>query len=330
MNFTFAYKPLLLLLLLVGLWVFLKYRWGTSALTYSLTHRLSAFYGSNRFIGRIPLFLRTITLILLVLSAARPQLYNISRDTSSMGVDIMLCLDTSGTMEAIDFELNGRAVTRLEAVKHVVADFIKKREFDRIGLVVFGTEAFTQSPLTMDKGLLYTLVERLETGMAGDSTAIGSAIAIAGKRLKDLEAKSKIMILLTDGRNNAGEITPEQAANAVEVFGIKIYTIGVGGKGPAPFAVQGVFGTRTIYQQVDLDENSLERIAEIGKGRYFRASNSKELSEIYDIIDKAEKRELKVKEFFHFKELYLYFLIPAVILLLIEILLKTMILRIIP
>ncbi len=330
MNFTFAYKPLLLLLIPVVIWAYLKYRKGSSGLTFSMTSRLAVFSGDSRLIGMFPLLLRTAALILLVFAAARPQVYNVSRDNNSLGVDIILCLDTSGTMQAIDFKLNNRQVTRLEAVKNVVTDFIKKREFDRIGLVVFGTEAFTQSPLTMDKGLLLSLIDKLEIGMAGDSTAIGSAIAISGKRLKDLEAKSKILILLTDGRNNAGDITPEQAAEAVVQFGIKIYTIGIGGKGPAPFPVQGLFGTRTVYQDVDLDEAALQKIAEIGHGRYFNASSSKELAEIYDIIDKAEKREIKVKEFLNFRELYLYFFLPGLIILLIEIALKTTIIRVIP
>ncbi len=328
MNFTFAYKSLLLLLVLAGFWIYIKYKRGTVSFAFSMTHKLAGFSGNN-IIGRLPIILRGLVLILLVLASARPQLYNISRDMRSSGVDIILCLDTSGTMQALDFKLNGQRVTRLTAVKKVVSDFIKKREYDRIGLVVFGTEAFTQSPLTMDKGLLLTLVERLKIGMAGDSTAIGSAIAIAGKRLKDLDAKSKIMILLTDGRNNAGDITPEQAAEAVRAFGIKIYTIGVGGKGPAPFEVEGLFGTSLVNRAVDLDESTLQKIANIGDGRYFRAGDSKELSDIYDIIDRAEKREIKVKEFFHFKELYLYFLIPAVCILLIELILK-MFLRIIP
>jgi Ca-activated chloride channel homolog len=331
MNFTFAYAPVLLLILLAVLWAYLKYKNRASSINYSLTHKLAKFTGSfEKIIGRVPLILRTSALVLLAIAAARPQIYNVSNDTRSSGVDIVLCLDASGTMRALDFTLNGERVTRLTAVKKVVGDFIRKREHDRIGLVVFGTEAYTQSPLTMDKGLLLALVDKLEIGMAGDRTAVGSAIAIGGKRLKDLEAKSKILILLTDGRNNTGSISPEQSADAVKAFGVKIYTIGVGGKGPAPFAVQTPFGTRLAYEQVDLDEEALQKIAGIGGGRYFRASDSKELSEIYDIIDKAEKTEIKQKEFFNFKELYLFFLIPAFILLLIEIALKTTVLRIIP
>ena len=166
--------------------------------------------------------------------------------------------------------------------------------------------------------------------MAGDRTAIGSAIAIGGKRLKELKVKSRILVLLTDGRNNAGKITPEEAARAVRALGIKIYAIGVGGKGPAPFKVKTFFGTRLVYQKVDLDEETLRKISETGGGKYFRAANSGELSEIYHIIDREEKTEVKIKEFFHFRELYHYFLIPALILIGMEIFLRTTILRVIP
>ena len=279
---------------------------------------------------KAPLALRTMCLILLVLASARPQLFNVSRETLSPGVDIMLCLDTSGSMRALDFQLDGEPVSRLTAVKKVVSDFVKKRETDRIGLVVFGEEAFTQSPLTMDKGLLLGLVEKMEIGMAGDRTAIGSAIAVGGTRLKDLKAKSRILIILTDGRHNAGDITPEEATEAVRALGIKIYAIGVGGKGPAPFKVDTILGPRLVYQEVDLDEATLKSIASIGGGQYFRAADSEQLSEIYDIIDRQEKTEIKMKEFFHFRELYYYFLVPALTLLGLEILLKSTALRVIP
>jgi Ca-activated chloride channel family protein len=166
--------------------------------------------------------------------------------------------------------------------------------------------------------------------MAGDRTAIGSAIAVGSKRLKDLNAKSKILIVLTDGRNNAGDITPEEAAEAVEALDIKIYTIGVGGKGPAPFRVNTFFGPRVVHQEVDLDEETLRNVASIGGGKYFSAADSEQLSEIYDIIDREEKTEIKVKEFFHFKELYHYFLVPALVLLGLEIFLTSTLLRVIP
>ncbi len=331
MMFRFAYPVFLALILVVAGWLIFALRRKPASITYSMTSAMTQLAGSGRLLwDKTPLALRTISLILLVLAAARPQLYNVSREIRSPGVDIMLCLDTSGSMEALDFQLDDKPVTRLTAVKKVVNDFIQKREMDRIGLVVFGEEAFTQSPLTLDKGLLLGLVEKMEIGMAGDRTAIGSAIAVGGKRLKDLKAKSKTLILLTDGRNNAGDITPEEATAAVRSLDVKLYAIGVGGKGPAPFRVKTVFGSQLVHQQVDLDETTLRKVANIGGGKYFRAADSKQLSEIYDIIDREEKTEIKVKEFFHFQELYYYFLVPALFFLTLEVLLKNTFLRVIP
>lgn len=331
MTFRFAYPVLLILLLPVLGWVLFSLWKKPASMTYSMASRLALLAGgASRLWAKVPLALRTACLVLLVLAAARPQFFNVSRETRSPGVDIMLCLDTSGSMQALDFQLNEKPVSRLTAVKKVVSDFIKKRETDRIGLVVFGEEAFTQSPLTVDKGLLLALVDKMEVGMAGDRTAIGSAIAVGGKRLKDLKAKSKVLILLTDGRHNAGDITPEEAARAVRALGIKVYAIGVGGKGPAPFPVNTFFGPRLVNRQVDLDEATLKKVASLGGGEYFRAADSGRLSEIYDIIDRQEKTEVKVKEFFHFRELYRLFLIPALAFLGLEILLRTTLLRVIP
>jgi len=329
--FRFAYPAVLLLALAVAGWVFMALWRKPSSLAHSGTSILARLSGqSGRLAGRIPLILRALCLVLLVGGAARPQLYNVSRDVRSPGVDIILTIDTSGSMQALDFKLNGEPVSRLTAVKKVVTDFIKKREMDRIGLVVFGEEPFTQSPLTLDKGLLLTLVEKMEIGMAGDRTALGSAIALGGKRLKDIPAKSKILIALTDGRSNAGEVTPEQAAEAAHALGVKIYTIGVGGKEPAPFKVQTLFGPKVVYQRVDLDEETLKKVAQIGNGKYFRAADSDELTKIYDVIDRAEKTEVNVKEFFHFRELYPYFLIPALLILGMEIVAKATVLRVVP
>ena len=331
MMFRFAYPVLFVLLAgVIGYLVFELLK-KPAAITHSMTSRLVALaHKRSDLTRRIPLIIRTLCLVLLVLTAARPQFYNVSREIRSPGVDIVMCIDTSGSMRALDFELDGEPITRLTAVKKVVAEFIRKREADRIGLVVFGDEAFTQAPLTLDKGLLLGLVEKMTIGMAGDRTAIGSALAIGGKRLKDLKAASKILILLTDGRHNAGALMPDQAAEAVKALGIKIYTIGVGGRGPAPFRVKSLIGTRIVRRKVDLDEVSLKRIADIGGGKYFRATDTKELAEIYEIIDRAEKTEIKVKEFFHFQELYPYVLIPALILLGLEIILKSTILRTVP
>ncbi len=331
MMFRFAYPVLFFLLTGVVGWVLYTLWKKPAGITHSITARLAELAGAGSGLRqRILPALRAGCLILLILTAARPQLYNVSREIRSPGVDIIMCLDTSGSMQALDFKIDDKPVSRLAAVKKVVGEFIQKREVDRIGLVVFGEEAFTQAPLTLDKGLLLGLVQKMTIGMAGDRTAIGSALAIGGKRLKDLKAASKILILLTDGRHNAGDLTPEQAAEAVRALGVKIYTIGVGGRGPAPFPVQSLFGTRMVQRQVDLDEATLKKIAAIGGGKYFRATDTAGLEEIYDIIDHAEKTEVKVKEFFHFRELYPYFLIPALILLGLEILLKSTVLRTVP
>jgi Ca-activated chloride channel family protein len=300
-------------------------------MTFSGTSWLKESIGTRgELTDKIPLILRSICIALLILAVCRPQLYSVLREVKSSGVDIILCLDTSGSMQAIDFKLDDKPVDRLTAVKKVVTDFIKKREHDRIGLVVFGKYAFTQSPLTMDKGLLLGLINRLEIGMAGDNTAIGSALAVAGKRIKDIPAHTKLVILLTDGRNNFGDVGPLEAAEALNTLGIKIYTIGVGSHGPVPFKVRGFLGERTIYQRVDLDESILKQVAEISKGKYFLASNSERLAEIYDLIDQAEKTDILVKEFFNFEELYPYFLIPSLILLFLEIFSKSFLIRSIP
>lgn len=331
MTFRFAYPILLFLLGVIPGWLLYVLWRKPSSIIYSMTSKMAELSGRVwHFWNRVPLILRTCCFILLIITAARPQLYNVSREIRSPGVDIMICVDTSGSMQALDFQLDGKPVSRLTALKKVVNEFIRKREMDRIGLVVFGEEAFTQSPLTMDKGLLLDLVGKMEIGMAGDRTAIGCAIAIGGKRLKNLKAKSRIMILITDGRHNAGDVTPEQAAKAIKAFDVKIYTIGVGGKGPAPFRVKTLFGTRMVHQRVDLDEVTLKKVADIGGGKYFRATDSEGLLEIYDTIDREEKTEVKVKEFFHFRELYYYFLMAAIMMLGLEISLKTTILRVIP
>ncbi len=331
MMFRLAYPFMPALVVLVAGWLVWRLKRKPVAITCSVADRLSRLAGrSGRWMGVAPILLRAVCLVLLVLAAARPQLFNVSREIDSPGVDIVLCLDASGSMQALDFKLGGEPVSRLAAVKKVVSDFIEKRELDRIGLVVFGTQAFTQAPLTLDKGLLMDLVKRMKIGMAGDQTAIGSAIAVGGKRLKDLKAKSKILIMLTDGRQTVEGLTPAEAAEAVRALGIRIYTIGVGGTEPAPFPVQTPFGTKIVRQRVDLDEDTLMKVARIGDGQYFRAADTDRLEEIYDIIDKQEKTEVKVKEFFHFKELYPYFLVPAIFLLALEIALRTTVLRTMP
>lgn len=332
MSFRFAHPVLLAVLgLLLLAWLVHLYYRKPASVTYSLASELARYSGeTGAYLARLPDALRILALILLVLAAARPQTYSVSQDVLSPGVDIMLCLDASGSMAGLDFELDHKPVTRLTAVKKVVSEFIEKRPHDRMGMVVFGQEAFTQAPLTMDKGLLLNLVDNMEIGMAGDSTAIGSALAAAGKRLKDLKAPSKVVILLTDGNSNAGDIAPQEAATALKALGIKVYTIGVGGHGEAPFLVRTPFGRQLVYQRVDLNEDALKEIAQTTGGQFFLASSTDALTKVYRTIDSLEKREVKTKEFFHYRELYLFLLVPALVLLLLELCARLTVGRVLP
>lgn len=278
----------------------------------------------------IPVALRSLALLLLVAALARPQLGNRSTEILSEGVDIILAIDTSGTMEALDFVANKKRVTRLDAVKNVVRDFVQDRKSDRIGMIVFGTHAFLQCPLTIDHGVLLSFLERAEIGMAGEYTAIGSAIALSASRLKELPAKDKVIILLTDGINNRGKISPETAAEIAKTLGIRIYTIGVGTKGKAPFRVQTLLGDRVRYEYVPLDEETLRRVAKETGGRYFRATDTEGLEKIYDEISKMEKTEVKMKEYTEYFELYPWLVFPALALLTAEFVLRNSILRRLP
>lgn len=268
---------------------------------------------------QILLGLRLLGMALLITAFARPQSGRRDTEMLSEGVDIALVMDTSGSMQALDFELGGKRKNRLEVVKDVVTSFIKARNNDRIGMVVFGEDAFTQCPQTLDYGVLLRFLDEIQIGMAGDATAIGSGLATAVKRLKDLPSKSKVVILLTDGSSNAGAITPEYAAKAAATYGIKVYTIGVGSKGKAPFLVDSFFGQRYVYRDVDMDEDTLRMIAKTTGGRYFRATDTASLRQIYTQIDAMEKTEVKVKEYIEYNELFAYFLIPGVLLILGEI-----------
>jgi Ca-activated chloride channel homolog len=278
----------------------------------------------------LPFIIRFLAIIFLTIALARPQEGHKSTEILSVGVDIMLALDTSGSMRALDFIEEEKRITRLAVVKGVVSEFIENRPYDRIGMVVFGEQAYTQCPLTLDQGILQSFLSKLEIGMAGDSTAIGSAIGIAVKRLKDLESTSKVIILLTDGRNNAGTLVPLQAAQTAKTFGIKIHTIGVGTQGKAPFLVNSIFGQRYVYQEVDIDETTLTEISKITGGQYFRATDLESLKNIYKQIDEMEKSEVKVIDHSEYKELFHYFLVPGLLLLLLEVSLSNTLLRRIP
>ena len=282
------------------------------------------------FLAAPPLALRCLAIALLVTALARPQEGRKSTEILSAGVDILLAIDTSGSMRAMDFEKNHHPVDRLTVVKDVVSEFIDSREFDRMGMVVFGNEAFTQCPLTLDHDILHSFLNKLQIGVAGDSTAIGSAIGISVKRLKDLESKSKVIILLTDGRSNAGNITPFQAAEIAKIYGIKIYTVGVGTTGQAPFPINTPFGQKMLMQRVAIDEDSLKKIAEQTGGRYFRATDSDSLKQIYAQIDSLEKSEVKWIDHSEYRELFPLLLIPALLLLLTETVLTQTRLRRVP
>ena len=282
------------------------------------------------FLSTIPLVLRLFAISLFIMALARPQEGHKRTEILSMGVDIMLALDTSGSMKALDFIQNDKRDTRLTMVKDVVSKFIENRTNDRMGMVVFGSEAYTQCPLTLDQNILQSFLRKLDIGMAGDSTAIGSAIGIAVKRLKDLKSDSKLIILLTDGRNNAGNLAPLQAAQTAKAFGIKIHTIGVGTRGKAPFLVNSIFGQRYVYQEVDIDEVTLKEISKITGGQYFRATDLESLKLIYKKIDQMEKSEVKIFDHSEYTELFHYFLIPAILILFLEVTLSNTLFRRLP
>jgi len=266
--------------------------------------------------------IRMTTVLLLIIVLARPQSTDKFQDVSTEGIDIILTLDISGSMLARDFKPD-----RLEASKDVATEFISGRPYDRIGLVVFSGESFTQCPLTTDHAVLINLLREIQSGMIEDGTAIGMGLANAVNRIKDSDAKSKVIILLTDGINNRGEIAPATAAGIAKTFGVRVYTIGVGTQGTAPYPVQTPFGTQYQNMPVEIDEAILKDIAQTTGGRYFRATDNDKLVQVYSEIDKLEKSKIDVKQFIRKEE---KFLIPAIIafcLLAIEILARYTVLK---
>ena len=329
--FRFEDPWLLLLLFLLPIAAILIQRDRQAVISFSSIGRLKmASHNRVNLLSKVPVILKAMGFILLVLALARPQEGHKRSRILSAGVDIVLAIDTSGSMKALDFKKDEKAIDRLEVVKDVLADFIDNRENDRMGMVVFGQEAFTQCPLTLDHDILLTFLEYLKIGVAGDSTAIGSALGIAVKRLKDLKSKSKVIILLTDGRNNSGSLSPAQAAQIGKTFGIKIYTIGVGTRGKAPFLVDSLFGKQYIYQNVEIDEKTLQEIAHTTGAEYFRATDRESLKDIYAQIDALEKSDVKILDRSEYRELFAYFLIPGLLFFLVENLLSHTRLRRIP
>ncbi|OGF44242.1 MAG: aerotolerance regulator BatA [Candidatus Firestonebacteria bacterium RIFOXYC2_FULL_39_67] len=325
-------NPLFLLLLIpvaAAVWYFIEREKRKKAAIMFSDFRL--FKGLGNFSSnkrQILLGLRTLGLIFLVLALARPQSGLKTEEISTKGIDIILCMDTSGSMKAEDFKPNNR----LGVAKSVASDFVKGRSNDRIGIVVFSAVSLLQCPLTSDYGAVIDFMKSIDIGMTQtDGTAIGNALATSVDRLKDSKAKSKIIILLTDGRNNMGEVDPVTAAKLATAFNIKIYTIGVGKEGEAPFPVDDpMFGKRYVYIKEDLDEVTLKAIAETTEGMYFRATSAEALKEIYKQINKMEKTEIKGIEYTEYTDHYISLLIIALLLFVAEVILDNTVLRKLP
>lgn len=261
--------------------------------------------------------LRTAAVALLIVVLARPQKTDNYQNVTTEGIDIILSIDISGSMLARDFKPD-----RLAASKNVATEFISGRPFDRIGLVVFSGESFTQCPLTTDHAVLVNLLREIESGMIEDGTAIGDGLATAVNRIKDSEAKSKVIILLTDGVNNRGAIAPATAADIAKTYGVRVYTIGVGTRGTAPYPVQTPFGIQYQNVPVEIDEDVLQDIASKTGGQYFRATDNNKLMQVYSEIDKLEKSKIDVRQFIRKEEKFLIPAIIAFVLIALEILLR--------
>ena len=317
-NITFANPGLLFLLALIPaliVWYYFRNKKQESDVQYSSLQPFAEIRSTSKERMRhLPFALRMCALAFMFIALARPQTTSKGENVYSEGIDIVLALDISGSMLAEDFKPN-----RIEASKNVAEEFISGRVNDRIGLVIFSGESFTQCPLTVDYGVLKTLIKKLKSGMIEDGTAIGLGLANAVSRLKDSKAKSKVIILLTDGVNNRGEIDPVTAAQIAQSYGIRVYTVGVGTIGEAPYPIQTPFGTRYQMVPVDLDEKALSQIAEMTDGKYFRATDNKKLKSIYQEIDKLEKTKIEVRSYRRYTELFYSYIIIAMLLLLVDV-----------
>ena len=322
----FAHPQWLFLLALVpayGTWYWLRRR-GTPGLTFS---NMAAAHQVPRtlryYAAPLPVVLRMLAIALCVLALARPQVRNVTQERYAEGVDIILVLDTSTSMKAQDFLPN-----RFEAAREVASEFIDGRVSDRIGLIVFAAKAFTQAPLTLDYAFLQRMLAEVEVGVIEDGTAIGTALATAVNRLKDTEAKSKVVILLTDGQNNRGEVDPVTASEVAAALGVRVYAIGVGTYGEAPFVVDHPFaGPQRQMVPVEIDEDMLRSVSVGTGGLYYRATNKEVLRDIYAQIGELEKTRTETRIYTDYEERYARFLWPAIFLVLFEVLLSTTLLR---
>ncbi len=320
------YLFLLILLIPYIVWYVLRHKKSDASLQVSDTSMYKNVPKSYKvYLIHAPFILRILTFIFLVLVLARPQSTNSWKNSEVEGIDIMLAIDVSTSMLAEDLQPN-----RLEAAKDVAAEFINGRPNDNIGLTIFAGESFTQCPLTIDHAVLLNLFNGIQCGIIEDGTAIGMGIANAVTRLKDSKAKSKVIILLTDGSNNRGDISPLTAAEIAKAFGIRIYTVGVGTNGTAPYPIQVGGSVQYVNVPVDIDEDVLTQIAGTTDGKYFRASSNTKLKEIYKEIDQLEKTKLNVKEYNKRQEEYKLFALLAFLMLLTEVVLRTTVLKRIP
>jgi len=304
----FLYPQLLWLLALLPLLALIRGKRGAApALVFSTTS-LVAFLAEGRKArpGRLLVALRLLSLALLILAFARPQLGNTTTEIEASGIDILLAVDVSGSMEALDFTLQGQPANRLDVVKSVIQQFVEQRHNDRIGLLAFSGRPYMVSPLTLDHDWLLQRLAALSIGMVEDEgTAIGSAIGVGVNRLQDREAKSRILILLTDGMNNVGAVPPLVAAEAAQALKIKVYTIGAGTKGEAPMPVVDAFGRKRLMRaKVDIDDETLGKVAEMTGARYFRATDTESLEKVYAEINSMETTTRSIKKFEHYRELF--------------------------
>jgi Ca-activated chloride channel family protein len=334
MNFAHPYFLLLLLLLPVLAWLKGK-RGRPPAFLYSSVKLVEGLTRAKRSrAGNFLSALRWLTLAIFIVALAQPRLTKSTTEVKASGIDIVVALDLSGSMVSEDFVVSGKRVNRVNMAKSVLAKFIDQRPDDRIGLVVFAAQAFIATPLTLDHDYLQENLARLAIGsINSDATAIGDALTTSVNRLRDLKAKSKIIILATDGQNNSGKIDPLTAADVARALGVKIYTVGIGEQGSAPMPVgQNPYTGETVYRDVpvDVDETTLQKIADETGGKYYRADNAEKFRQIYAEIDKLEKTEAVVNKFTQYKELFPWFIAGGFVVLLLEILLGQTILRRLP
>lgn len=324
-NPTYLY--LLLLLIPLVAWYIYKLSKSQATMQVSSTEAFDAsgMRSWKVYLRHLPFALRMLAVAFLIIVLARPQSTDSWQNSSTEGIDIVMAMDISSSMLAEDLKPN-----RLEAAKDVAASFINGRQNDNIGLVVFAAESFTQCPLTTDHGVLLNLFKDIQPGIIQDGTAIGLGLANAVSRIKDSQAKSKVIILLTDGVNNTGEIAPVTAAEIAKTFGVRVYTIGVGTKGEAPYPIPTAFGVQYQNIPVEIDEPVLKQIAATTGGQYFRATDNASLKEIYSEIDKMEKTKISVQEYSKKEEEYKNWALLVFALLLLEVLLRNSIFRNIP